>query len=114
MSSASSILSFRGELLVSPRKAEKALNNHKEKNMNNSTKNINSVRFIEKSNSLLLKTPSGETFFLNKNLVLHELELPYTKKDGTKVSTKEIKESKALAQEKYLQAIKNNKQKASA
>jgi len=82
--------------------------------MNNSTKNINSVRFIEKSNSLLIKTPSGETFFLTKNLVLHELELPYTKKDGTKVSTKKIKESKALAQEKYLQAIKNNKEKASA
>jgi len=82
--------------------------------MNNSTKNINSVRFIEKSNSLLIKTPSGETFFLNTNLVLHELELPYTKKDGTKVSKKEIQDSKALAQEKYIKAIANNKQKASA
>ena len=83
--------------------------------MNNSTKNINSVRFIEKSNSLLVKTPSGETFFLNKNLVLHELEIPYTKKDGTKVSKKEIQEAKAYAQEKYIQAIENNKQqKASA
>ena len=65
--------------------------------MNNRTKNINSVRFIEKSNSLLLKTPSGEIFFLNKNLVPHELELPYIKKDGTKVLKKEIQESKALA-----------------
>ena len=83
--------------------------------MNHSTKNINSVRFIEKSNSLLVKTPSGENFFLNKNLVLHELEIPYTKKDGTKVSKKEIQEAKAYAQEKYIQAIESNKQqKASA
>ena len=82
--------------------------------MSSSTKNINSVRLIEKSNSLQIKIPSGETFFINTNLVLHELEIPYTKKDGTKVSLKEIKESKALAREKYIQAIKNNKQKASA
>ena len=82
--------------------------------MSNINKNIKSVRFIEKSNSLLLKTVSGETFFLNANLALHELEIPYTKKNGKKVSKKEILEMKAVAQEKYLQTINNNKQKASA
>lgn len=80
----------------------------------NNNKNIQNVRFIEKSNSLMVKTPTGETFFINKNLILRELEIPYTKKDGTKVSLKEIKESKARSQELYLQAIKNKSENASA
>ncbi len=82
-----------------------------------SNKNIKSVRFIKKSNSLLLKTESGETYFLNANLALHELEVPYTKKNGQKVTKKEIREMKEAAQEKYLQKIQENKEnntKASA
>ena len=80
----------------------------------NNNKNIQSIRFIEKSNSLMIKTPTGETLFINKNLILRELEIPYTKKDGTKVSKKEIQESKASSQKKYIQAIENRKQKVSA
>lgn len=83
--------------------------------MNN--KNIKTVRFIKKSNSLLLRTESGETYFLNANLALHELEVPYTKKNGQKVTKKEILEMKTTAQEKYLQKIQENKEnnkKASA
>ena len=62
----------------------------------------------------MVKTSTGETYFINKNLVLRELGIPYTKKDGTRVTLKEIKESKARSQELYLEAIKNNKSKASA
>ena len=85
--------------------------------MSATNKKIKSVRFIEKSNSLLLKTESGETFFLNVNLALHELEIPYTKKNGQKVSKNEILEMKAISKERYVQKIKENKlnnQKASA
>lgn len=82
-----------------------------------SNKNIKKVKFLKKSNSLLLRTESGETYFLNVNLAFHELEVPYTKKNGTKVSKKEILEMKAASQEKYLQKIQENKEsnkKASA
>ena len=83
--------------------------------MNN--KNIKTVRFLKKSNSLLLRTESGETFFLNANLALHELEVPYTKKNGQKVTKEEILKMKAVAKQKYVQKIQENKEnnnKASA
>lgn len=83
--------------------------------MNN--KNIKTVRFLKKSNSLLLRTESGETFFLNANLALHELEVPYTKKNGQNVTKEEILKMKAVAKQKYVQKIQENKEnnnKASA
>jgi hypothetical protein len=100
-----------------PKKRKGSLTTNWRYKMSATNKTIKSVRFIEKSNSLLLKTESGETFFLNVNLTLHELEIPYTKKNGQEISKNEILAMKAISKERYVQKIKENKlnnQKASA
>ncbi len=71
-------------------------------------KNIKKVRFIKKSNSLMLITQQGENHFVNLNLVFFELEIPYTKKNGEKVTKEQILEMKARNKEKYQEAITNN------
>ena len=82
--------------------------------MRNLNKNITSVKFIEKTNSLLLTTANGETFFLNANFALHELEIPYTKKNGETVTKEAILRSKQYSRKRYSLAIKNSKQQAAA
>ena len=82
--------------------------------MSNLNKNIKSVKFIKKTNSLLLTTNTGETFFLNANFALHELEVPYTKKNGDSVTKEAILRSKEYSKKRYSQVIKNNKQQAAA
>ena len=71
-------------------------------------KNIKKVRFIKKSNSLMLITPTGENYFVNLNLIFFELEIPYTKKNGEKITKEQILEMKAKGKEKYLEAVANN------
>lgn len=43
------------------------------------------------------------------NLFKYHLDIPYTKKDGTKVTLEQIEILKTLASEKYKQAVKDNK-----
>ena len=76
--------------------------------MNNQSKNISQVRYIEKSNSLRLVTPNGETYFLNLNLVLFHAGHPYTKKNGEEVTLEQIGQMKAKSQEKYIKAVEAN------
>ncbi len=70
--------------------------------------NIKKVRFIKKSNSLMIITPQGESYFLNLNLALFAAEMPYTKKNGETVTKEQILEMKARGQEKYMEAINKN------
>ncbi len=77
-------------------------------------KNISQVRFIEKSNSLLVRAPDGNNWFLNLNLVLYAAGIPYTKKNGELVSTDRISEMKAENQKRYLAAIEENKKARTA
>jgi len=76
--------------------------------MNNQKRNIESVRFIEKSNSLLLKTPDGNSWFLNLNLALYAAGIAYEKKDGTQVNEDQIRKMKAVSQKKYMAAVQSN------
>jgi len=65
------------------------------------SQNISSVKFIKHSNSFMLKTPDGKTWFLNLNLALFAADIPYTKKDGTFVSASHIQQIKAKNQKIY-------------
>ncbi|MBC85867.1 MAG: hypothetical protein CL677_01715 [Bdellovibrionaceae bacterium] len=76
--------------------------------MNNQNKNISQVRYIEKSNSLRIVTPSGETYFLNLNLALFHAGIPYKKKNGEEVTLEQIGQMKAMSQEKYIKAVESN------
>ena len=78
--------------------------------MSKQDRNISQVRFIEKSNSLLLNTSDGDSYFLNLNLVLYAIGKPYTKKNGEEVSVDQIKKMKAKNHQKYMAAIKKNNQ----
>ena len=78
--------------------------------MNKQSRNISQVRFIEKTNSLLLNTPDGDSYFLNFNLALYQAGLPYTKKNGEAVSIDQIKKMKAKNHRKYMAAIEKNNQ----
>ncbi len=71
-------------------------------------KNIEKVRFIKKSNSLMIITPQGENYFLNLNLALFTAGIPYTKKNGEKVTKEQILEMKARGKEKYQEALNEN------
>ena len=76
--------------------------------MKTQTRNISQVRFIEKSNSLLIRTPDGNSWFLNLNLALYAAGIPYEKKDGTQINIEQIRKMKAESQSKYMAAIENN------
>ena len=78
--------------------------------MNTQSRNISKIRFIESSNSLLLGTPDGNSYFLNLNLVLYAAGVPYTKKNGEAVSIDQIKKMKAKSHRKYMAAIEKNNQ----
>ena len=78
--------------------------------MNKQSRNISKLRFIEGSNSLLLKTPDGNSYFLNLNLVLYAVGLPYKKKNGEEVSADQIKKMKAKNHRRYMAAIEKNNQ----
>ena len=78
--------------------------------MSKQSRNISQVRLIEKSNSLLLNTSDGNSYFLNLNLVLYAIGKPYTKKNGEVVSADQIKKMKAKSHRKYMAAIEKNNQ----
>ena len=82
--------------------------------MNKQNRNISKVKFIKKSNSLFLITPDGNSYFLNLNLALHTVGIPYTKKNGEKVSIDQINEIKAESRRKYMAAIEKNNQARTA
>ena len=82
--------------------------------MKNQNRNISQVRFIEKSNSLMIKTPDGNSWFLNLNLALYAAGISYEKKDGTQVSIEQIRQMKAESQKKYMAAIESNNQAQTA
>ena len=78
--------------------------------MSNQNRNISKVRFIEKSQSLLLETPDGNSYFLNLNLALFQAGIPYTKKNGESISAAQIKKMKADSHRKYMAAVERNNQ----
>ena len=82
--------------------------------MSNQNRNISQVRYIEKSNSLLLRTPDGNSYFLNLNLALFHAGIPYKKKNGDEMNVEQIRKRKAIAQERYLKKIKQSNKKENA
>jgi hypothetical protein len=55
---------------------------------------IKTVKFWKDKNTLFLVNEHGHMQIINANLIRHVLEIPYTKKDGTFVSTEQIQRMK--------------------
>lgn len=80
--------------------------------MTNSNKRMNQasdvrLRYIEAKDVFVLQ--QGETTMLvSANLIRHQLGIPYTKKDGTKVSKTQIDAANAKSRKAYIRAIERN------
>jgi hypothetical protein len=80
--------------------------------MTNSNKRMNQspdvrLRYIEAKDVFVLQ--QGETTMLvSANLIRHQLGIPYTKKDGTKVSKTQIEASNLKSRKAYIRAIEKN------
>ncbi len=61
---------------------------------------------ISKNGKYLIVNSNGHTSILNANLVRYLFDIPYTRKDGTHVSTSQIFEMKQSAQVAYDQKVK--------
>ena len=61
---------------------------------------------ISKNGKYLIVNSNGRTSILNANLVRYLFDIPYTRKDGTHVSTSQIFEMKQSAQAAYDQKAK--------
>lgn len=61
---------------------------------------------LSKNGKFLIVNSSGHTAILNANLVRYLFDVPYTRKDGTEVSTSKIFEMKENAQRAYDQKVK--------
>lgn len=70
------------------------------------SKSISATARISKNGKYLIVNSSGHTSILNANLVRYLFDVPYTRKDGTRVSTAQIFEMKQNAQVAYDQKVK--------
>ena len=60
-------------------------------------KNANLVKLGE---TIAVNLENGDVVFLNTNLVKNLLEIPYTKKDGSKVTAKDLAAQKAASEQR--------------
>lgn len=61
---------------------------------------------VSKNGKCLVVNSNGQTSILNAHLVRYLFDIPYTRKDGTQVSTSKIFEMKQKAQMAYDQKVK--------
>lgn len=83
------------------------------KNNNSQTVQLNGkiqVRFIKGKDLLVMKDESGNTMLVSANLIRHTLGIPYTKKDGTQVTLKQIQASHRKSRLAYARAIEASTQ----
>jgi hypothetical protein len=66
----------------------------------------NATARVSKNQKYLIVEANGQTAILNANLVRYLFDIPYTRKDGTHVSNKEIFEMKQKAQEAYEEKVR--------
>jgi len=66
-----------------------------------SNKFINANARLSKNGKYLIANSNGQNIVLNANLVRYLLDVPYVRKDGTRVSTQDIYRMKQSAQEAY-------------
>ena len=70
------------------------------------TNSIKATARLSKNGKYLIVNSSGQVAILNANLVRYLFDVPYTRKDGTRVSTGQIFQMKQNAQVAYDQKVK--------
>ena len=63
---------------------------------------------LSKNGKYLIVNSNGQSAILNANLVRYLFDVPYTRKDGTRVSAGQIFELKQNAQAAYDQKVKES------
>jgi uncharacterized iron-regulated protein len=63
---------------------------------------------LSKNGKYLVVNSKGQTAILNANLVRYLFDVPYTRKDGTRISSAEIFQMKQSAQMAYDQKVKQS------
>lgn len=61
---------------------------------------------VSKNGKFMIVNFNGQTAILNANLVRYLFDVPYTRKDGTRVSASQIFEMKQSAQVAYDEKVK--------
>lgn len=70
------------------------------------TKSTNASARLSKNGKYLIVDTNGQSAILNANLIRYLFDVPYIRKDGTRVSTSQIFEMKQSAQMAYDQKVK--------
>ncbi len=63
---------------------------------------------LSKNGKYLIVNSNGQNAILNANLVRYLFDVPYTRKDGTQVSSTQIFQMKQSAQSAYDQKVKQS------
>jgi hypothetical protein len=63
---------------------------------------------LSKNGKYLIVNSNGQNAILNANLVRYLFDVPYTRKDGTQVSSTQIFQMKQIAQSAYDQKVKQS------
>ncbi len=72
------------------------------------TKSNRATARLSKNGKYLIVDCNGQNAILNANLVRYLFDVPYTRKDGTRISTAQIFEMKQSAQLAYDQKVKQS------
>ena len=64
---------------------------------------------LSKNGIYLIVNSNGQSAILNANLVRYLFDIPYTRKDGTRISGTQIFQMKQSAQSAYDQKVKQSK-----
>ena len=75
---------------------------------------INTSVKLSQDKKTIIVSKGGVPAFISVNLIKHMLDIPYTKKDGTKVSVEEIQAMKQMASTAYAEAVMRNSQSLAA
>lgn len=75
---------------------------------------INTSVKLSQDKKTIIVSKGGVPAFISVNLIKHMLDIPYTKKDGTKVSVEEIQAMKQIASTAYAEAVVRNSQALAA
>lgn len=59
---------------------------------------VKNANLIKSGETIAVNLENGGVVFINTNLIKNLLEIPYTKKDGTKVTEKDLKVQKEKRQ----------------
>lgn len=61
---------------------------------------IKNANLIKKGETIAVNLENGDVVFITTNLIKNMLEIPYTKKDGTKVTAKDFAAQKAASEQR--------------